>query len=369
MTEEQSQPVDTAPVDAAPVDTEHVDLLVVGAGPTGIAIGAEARQAGLETVLVDRGPLCAAVIGFPTDMLFFTTRDKLEIAGVPFGIPEPKPTRQQALAYYQAVARQHALPLALYEDVERVEQIDGSSAPGFVVHTRTTDGAGVRRARRARAVALATGYFDQPRSLGVPGEALSWVDKRYREPWSHFGQRVAVIGGGNTAAETALELWRAGARVTIVHRRGHIKPSVKFWLRPDVENRIAEGSIDARFDTTVTGFYESDDDTPRHVRLDGPEGTSMLEVDAAYTLIGYQPDADFERRCGIALDDQSLVPAFDAETCETNVPGLYVAGTLQAGRRTDLIFIENARDHGSRIVRNLLRARRTEGAVAPAHSR
>jgi thioredoxin reductase (NADPH) len=253
--------------------------------------------------------------------------------------------------------------LALYEDVEGIERTGEDGEHGFVVHTRGTDGANIRRVRRARAIALATGYFAQPRGLGVPGESLPWVRKRYREPWSHFAQRVAIIGGGNTAAESALELWRTGAHVTIVHRQAHIKPSVKYWLRPDVENRIAEGAIDARFNTTVTGFHEASDGRPRAMHLAGPDGASTLTVDAVYTLLGYQPDVDFERRCGIEIDDQTLIPSFDPETCETNVPGLYVAGTLQAGRRTDLIFIENARDHGSRIVGHLLRAQQTVPAV------
>lgn len=334
---------------------QPLDLLVVGAGPTAIAIGAEARRVGLSTLLVDRGPLCASIVAFPVDMLFFTTRDKLEIAGVPFGIPEAKPSRQQALAYYHGVVRHHQVPLALYEEVESVSRTAGL----FALETVTTDGAQRRRRRLARAVALATGYFDHPRRLGVAGEALAWVHARYREPWSHFGQRVAIIGGGNSAAETALALWRAGARVTIVHRGAQIKPSVKYWLRPDLENRLKEGVIDARFNTEIRAFVEATGSTPRGLRLESPSGPEALEVDAAYVLIGYRPDTDFERRCGIEVDPQTLVPAFDPETCETNVTGLYVAGTLQAGRRTDLIFIENARDHGARIVRHRLRTAAT----------
>jgi len=335
-----------------------LDLLVVGAGPTAIAIGAEARRAGLSALLVDRGPLCAAIVGFPDDMLFFTTRDRLEIAGVPFAIPEDKPNRRQALAYYQGVVRRHRLDLALYEEVDRVRRgADGT----FAVDTHATDGSGRRRRRRARAVALATGYFDNPNRLGAEGEDLPWVRCRYRRPWDHFGQHVVVVGGGNSAAETALDLWRHGARVTIVHRRSRLKPSIKYWLLPDVENRIAEGSIDARFDAVVTAFREAGDGRQRGLELRRHDGaTSFLPADVAYVLIGYQPDVGFLRRCGIEVDDATLVPAFDAATCETNVPGLYVAGTLQAGRRTNVIFIENARDHGARIVGHLRRRQRRE---------
>ena len=329
---------------------DPVDLLVVGAGPTGIAIGAEARRAGLSTVLVDRGPLCATLIRFPADMLFFTTRERLEIAGVPFGIPDTKPTRQQALAYYQGVVRRHRVPLATHEDVRSVRK----QGDRFEVVTRATDGAGVERVRQARAVALATGYFDGPKRLGVPGEDLPWVHQRYREPWSHFGQRVAIVGGGNSVVVSALDLARNGARVTVVHRRAAVKPSIKYWLRPDFDNRVAEGTIEARFETTVRAFVDREGGCPRGLELEGPDGAAFLEADAAYVLIGYLPDADLERGSGIAVDDTTLVPTFDPATCETNVPGLYVAGTLQAGRDTGRIFIENARDHGTRIVRHLL---------------
>jgi len=336
---------------------EELDLLVVGAGPTGLAIGAEARRAGLDVLLVDRGALCAAIAAFPTDMRFFTTRDLLEIADVPFGIPDDKPDRRQALAYYHGVARRYEMPLALYTKVEEVRR----EGEHFAIRTRSR---GEVAERRARAVALATGYFDQPKKLGVPGEELEWVSSRYFEPYGHFGQHVVVVGGGNTAAETALDLWRNGARVTLVHRRAEVKPSIKYWLRPDVENRLAEGSIAGRFETVVRAFRE--EGGVRTVELEGPEGLETLSADAAYVLIGYTPDADFERRCGIEVDPETLVPAHDPETCETNVPGLYVAGTIQAGRRTDKIFIENSRDHGQRIVHHLLERRNapTEAEVS-----
>lgn len=341
-------------------ETRHqppLDLLVVGAGPTGIAIGAEARQAGLEVLLVDRGPLCAAIVNFPNDMMFFTTRDLLEIADVPFTIPDPKPTRRQALAYYQGVARRYELPLALHEDVERVErQQDGI----FTVHGSRE---GRPLARRAWAVALATGYFDQPRTLGVPGEDQPWVHQRYREPYAHFGQRVVVIGGGNSAAETALDLCRNGVDVTIIHRGSELKPSIKYWLRPDAENRIAEGVIKASFNSVVKRF------TAREVVIEHQGSEARLAADAAYVLIGYAPDADFERRCGVAIEAETLIPNFDPETCESNVPRLYVAGTLQAGRRTDRIFIENSRGDSRKIVDHLLRLRTSKASRAMSSSR
>ncbi len=320
-------------------NTELLDLLVVGAGPTGIAIGAEACRKGLSVLVVDRGPLTAAIQGYPVFMEFFTTRDRLEIADVPFTIAEDKPTRRQALAYYRAVVERYKVPLALYEDVVEVRKEED----GFQVRT-------AKRSLRARAVALATGYFGQPRTLGVPGEDLPWVSVRYKEAYPHFQQDVVIVGAGNTAAEAALDLWRNGARVSIVHRGPHVKPGVKYWLKPDIENRITEGSIPARFHTRVLAFRDGEG-----VEVEGPGGVELLPAQAAYVLLGYLPDADFERRCGVEVDPETLIPAHDPETCESNVPGLYIAGTLQAGRWTDRIFIENSRDHGPKIVEHLKR--------------
>lgn len=330
-------------------DDAVLDLLVVGAGPTGIAIGAAARKAGLEVLLVDRGPLVASLVDYPNDMLFFTTRDKLEIADIPFAAPNEKPSRQQAIAYYQAVARRYELPTALYEEVTRIVPDD----VGFRVESRSRDG---ERRRRCRNVAVATGYFTWPDRLGVPGEERPWVRSRYREPWPHFGQRVVLVGGGNSAAEVALELWRHGADVTMVVRDEALKPTVKYWVKPDVENRIAEGSIRALFGATVERF----DEREVVVRADG--GTERLPADACYVLIGYRPDASLYADAGVRVDPETLVPAFDEATCETDVPGLFVAGTIQAGSETHRIFIENSRDNGDKIVRRVLESGRHAGA-------
>lgn len=343
-------------------DPELLDLLVVGAGPTGIAIGAECRRTGLSVLLVDRGPLTAAIQAYPTFLEFFTTRDRLEIADVPFAIPEAKPTRRQALVYYRSVVERYAIPLALHEDVQRIER----RGDEFAVHTERRLAAaagadGAPRVRRARAVAIATGYFDGWKQLGVPGEDQPWVHHRYVEPYPYFDRDVVIVGAGNTAAEAAVDLWRNGARVTLVHRREQVKAGVKYWLKPDVENRIAEGSIRARFRSVVRAFgHES-------VEIETPEGEESLPAQAAFVLIGYVPDAGFQRRAGIEVDPETLVPSFDPETCETNVPGLYVAGTIQAGRNIDRIFIENSREHGPKIVRHL-RSRLGAGSPEPALS-
>jgi thioredoxin reductase (NADPH) len=341
-------------------DPELLDLLVVGAGPTGIAIGAECRRTGLSVLLVDRGPLTAAIQAYPTFLEFFTTRDRLEIADVPFAIPEAKPTRRQALVYYRSVVERYGIPIALHEDVQRIER----RGDEFAVHTerRIAAGAdGAPRVRRARAVAIATGYFDGWKQLGVPGEDQPWVHHRYVEPYPYFDRDVVIVGAGNTAAEAAVDLWRNGARVTLVHRREQVKAGVKYWLKPDVENRIAEGSIRARFRSVVRAFGRES------VEIVTPEGEESLPAQAAFVLVGYVPDAGFQRRAGIEVDPETLVPSFDPETCETNVPGLYVAGTIQAGRNIDRIFIENSREHGPKIVRHL-RGRLGASSPEPALS-
>lgn len=351
---------------------QAIDLLVVGAGPTGIAIGADAVRAGLSTLLVDRGPLAASIQAYPTYMKFFTTRDRLEIADVPFTIPEDKPDRRQVLAYYRSVVEHHGIPTALFEEVVAVER-DGdgfrvetlprgpdvsSGSNGWTGPSPSPPGPSPRRrVRRTRAVALATGYFGNPRRLGVPGEDLPWVSYRYREPYLHHGHHVVVVGAGNSACEAALDLWRNGARVTLVHRRDQIKNSVKYWVKPDVENRIAEGSITAWFETEVKAFR------PEGVEVEHAGRREVIPADAAYVLIGYRPDVGMLEACGVEVDPESLKPHHDPETLESNVRGLYVAGTALAGKHTDKIFIENTRDHGEKIVAHLLEAANVPAGV------
>lgn len=326
------------------------DLLVVGAGPTGIAIGAEAIARGLEVLLVDQGPLTAAIQGYPTDMTFFTTRDRLEIAGVPFTVPEEKPTRRQALVYYRSVVDRYGIPLALHEEVTAIEP-PGEPGGRFTVTSRHR---GEERRYWPRAVAVATGYFFNPKRLGVPGEELPWVSRRYRDPYRHFGEHVVLVGAGNTAAEAALDLWRNGVRTTVVHRGHQVKGSVKYWLKPDFDNRVAEGSIAARWGTCVAAFHEEGGERWVETVPAGGGAAERLPCDAAYVLIGYRPDTRLLAAAGVEVDPETLVPAHDPETGESNVPGLYVAGTLQAGAATDRIFIENSRHHAPLIVSHLV---------------
>ncbi len=344
-------------------DDGALDLLVVGAGPTGISIGAEARRAGLSVLLVDRGGLTAAIQGYPTFMEFFTTRDRLEIAGVPFSIPEAKPTRRQALAYYRFVVEHHGIPFVLHEEVTEVAAEPGG---GFrVVCSPALPRIGEPRVRRARAVAFATGYFGNPNRLGVPGEDLPHVHDRYLEAYLHYGEDVVIVGGGNTAVEAALDLWRYGAGVSLVHRRAATKPGVKYWLKPDIENRIAEGSIPAHFESVIRAIRPGEVEIAK-VGDESGESRRTLPADAVYVLVGYRPEMDLLARAGVEIHPETLAPTFDPATCESNVPGIYVAGTIQAGRATDRIFIENSRDHGGRIVGHRLASSRDRAAASSA---
>lgn len=334
---------------SAPTVRAEPDLLVVGSGPTGIAIGAEAIAHGLDVLLVDQGPLTAAIQLYPVDLTFFTTRDRLEIAGVPFTVPEEKPSRRQALVYYRSVVERCGIPVALHEEVTAIRP---PVEPGrrFEVSSRHR---GEERRYRPRAVAVATGYFFNPKRLGVPGEELPWVSDRYLDPYRHFGEHVVVVGAGNTAVEAALDMWRNDVRVTVVHRGHAVKTSVKYWLKPDFDNRVAEGSIAARYGRCVAAFHEEAGE--RWVETVPAEGGApeRLPCDAAYVFLGYRPDTTLFADAGVEIDPETLVPAHDPATCESNVPGLYLAGTLLAGAATNEIFIENSRHHAPLIVDHL----------------
>ncbi len=322
------------------------DLLIVGAGPAGLATAIAARQQGLECSIVEKGVLVNSIFNFPVHMAFFTTPELLEVGGLPLVTPYDKPTRLEALRYYRRVVDTYQLNIAYHEavlDIEREPSRDGE--PVFVVTTRTRGGG--TRTREARAVVLAIGYYDLPNRLGVPGEDLPHVSHYYTEAHPYYRQRVVVVGGKNSAAEAALEMYRAGAQVTLVHRQATLGDSIKYWVRPDIENRIKEGSIPARFESHVVEIR------PSHVVVEGPAGREEIPAEGVFLLTGYCPDVALMRRAGIQCDEQTLAPALDPETFETNVPNLFVAGGAIAGRHTGNIFIENGRFHGEKIVKTL----------------
>jgi thioredoxin reductase (NADPH) len=313
------------------------DVLIIGAGPSGLAAAISAKQRGLDYVVVEKGMLVNSIFHFPTHMVFFTTPELLEIGGLPLTTPYDKPTRLEALRYYRRVVETFDLQISYEEEVVSIER-DGA----FIVTTR--DRRGVQRVREARAVVLAIGYYDHPNYIRVPGEDLPHVSHYYDDPHPYFQKRVVVVGGKNSAAETALELFRSGAQVTLVHRHAELGSSIKYWVRPDIENRIKEGSIPARMNTSVIEI------TPRAVIVDGPDGREELPAEAVFLLTGYHPDVRLMTAAGIQCDPETLAPQMNPETFETNVPNLFLAGGCSAGRNTGAIFIENGRFHGEKIV-------------------
>lgn len=331
------------------------DVLIVGAGPAGLATAIAARQLGLDYQVVEQGSITDAIYRYPTHMSFFTTPELLEIGGMPLVTPYEKPTRLEALRYYRKVVEAYQLQIALHEQVTSVSAADTPDGPVFEVESRGR--LGQTRVRSSRAVVLAMGYFDHPNLLGVPGEDLPHVSHYYREAHPYYRQRVVVVGGKNSACETALELYRAGAHVTLVHRGATLGESVKYWVRPDIENRIRNGSIPAWFSTEVVEIRP----TEVLVRRVGQAGTEAIPAEGVLLLTGYHADAAFLRRAGVDVDPESLVPSHDVHTFETNVPNLFIAGGQVAGRRTGSVFIENGRFHGEQIARVL--AARLRGAA------
>ena len=320
------------------------DLLVVGAGPTGLACAIEAQKAGLKAVLVDKGCICNSLFHYPSHMTFFTTSELLEIGDIPFPSPNAKPTRNEALQYYRQVAAHYRLDVRQYLRVEGVTGADGE----FVV--RTVDRFGRHGALKARKLAIATGYYDLPNMMGIPGESLSKVHHYYDDPHPCYESDVVVIGGKNSAAIAALELWRHGARVTLVHRDAEIHRHVKYWIKPDIENRIKHGEIKAYFNSSVVEV------TPDTVTLKTPEGEKTLHNDFVFAMTGYHPDFTFLEGLGVRFEGNDRLPVCNPETLESNVPGVYLAGVIVAGSRTNEIFIENGRFHGRQIAKALTAA-------------
>jgi bacillithiol disulfide reductase len=323
------------------------DVIIVGAGPSGLATAIAARHFGLDYVVLEKGALVDAIRRFPINMVFFTTPELLEIGGIPLTTPYEKPTRLEALRYYRKVVDTFELQISLHEEALSVER-EGEI---FIVETRTIRG--LKRVREARNVVLAMGYYELPNRLDVPGEDLRHVSHFYHEAHPYYRQRVVIVGGKNSSCEAALELHRAGAHVTIVHRGEALSDSVKYWVKPDIENRIKEGSIAARFNSRVTEI------TPTSVTVQSvggrqPSGVpEEIPAEAVLLLTGYRADPEFLRRAGVHVNEETLEPKYDPFTYETNVPGLFVAGGQLAGKKTGSVFIENGRFHGEAIAKAL----------------
>ena len=314
------------------------DLLIIGGGPIGLACGLTAQKAGLQYLIVEKGSLVNSLYRYPVNMTFFSTSERLEIGNVPFVSNNAKPTRNEALEYYRRVAESKQLNLNLFEKVTNVKQ----EKAGYRVTTENG-------AYNTRNVVLATGFYDLPTRLNIPGEDLPKVTHYYSEPHAYYRQKVVIVGANNSAVDAALETWRKGALVTMVVRSQQIGERVKYWARPDIVNRISEGSIQAFFESELLAVR------PREVDIQTPEGIITIDNDFVIASTGYQPNFEFLEQIGINLsNDPKRYPAYNPETQESNLPGLYLAGVICGGMDTHVWFIENSRIHADRIVADII---------------
>jgi thioredoxin reductase (NADPH) len=316
---------------------EQYDLLIIGGGPIGLACGLAAKNAGLQYLIVEKGTLVNSLYHYPSNMTFFSTSEKLEIGGVPFVSLNAKPTRNEALEYYRRVAESHQLNMRLFE---RVNSVDKTEA-GYRVETS-------KSAYKTRNIVLATGFYDLPVLLGIPGENLPKVTHYYKEPHFYYRQKVVVIGANNSAVDAALETWRKGADVTMVIKSAEIGERVKYWARPDIVNRIQEGAIKAYFNSELTQIQA------HSVDIRTPDGPITIENDYVIAATGYQPNFELLEKLGIQLsDDATRAPLYDPHTQESNQPGIYLAGVVCGGMNTHVWFIENSRVHAEQIIAHI----------------
>jgi thioredoxin reductase (NADPH) len=336
--------------------SEPPPVAIVGAGPTGIACAVELKRRGVAAACYDRGGILDTIYRFPEEMRWFSTRDLLDIAGVPFGTPDAHPTRLESLAYYRGVAERFGVRVVARTRVDRISPRPGG---GLLVEAEG-EAQGQAIAFEAPAAVLATGFFGNPRRLGVPGEDLPHVHARYVSGYPFHGRDVVVVGAKNSASEAALDLYRHGARVTLVVRGDAISDRVKYWIKPDLENRIQAGAIRALFSTCVVAIG------PDAVRVSGPDGERDVPADAVFPLIGYRPDFALLERCGVRLEGTLRVPAHDPATLESNVPDLYLAGAILGGEEISRIFIENSRHHATAIAGEIARRLQAVGVLDDA---
>ena len=322
-------------------EIEPLDIIIIGGGPTGLACAIEARRSGFNYLTLEKGCVVNSLYNYPTQLVFFTTPELLEIGDLPFVCEREKPVRIEALKYYRRVVDTYRLRVNQYEKVTQVSGSDGD----FMVETESTL-TGEKRSYRSRKIIVAIGYYDYANALDILGEDLPKVSHYYKDAHPFYDRDVAVIGGANSAAIAALDLHRHGARVTMIHRGHKLRRSIKYWILPDIENRITNGEVKAYFQTVVTEIK------PSTIRIRNLVTGEDLELpnDFVFALTGYHTDNDFLRSMGIEIDPETMKPSFDHETMESNAPGIYLAGVVTAGRETGKIFIENGRFHGGQIV-------------------
>jgi thioredoxin reductase (NADPH) len=326
-------------------------VIIVGAGPTGIACAIELGKRGIDAVCYDKGFLLDTLYHFPEEMRWFSTRDLLDIAGVPFAVPDAHPTRLESLAYYRGVAEKFGVKVVPQTEIARIRPNEGGGLTVILSEAKDLPSSVDTEAREISfpAAIIATGFFHNPRRLSVPGEDLPLVHRRYVSGYPFHGRDVVVVGSRNSAAEAALDLYRHGARVTLVARAPAISERVKYWIKPDLENRIRAGAIRALFRTRILEIE------PGSVLVEGTAGRQSLTAHALFPLIGYEPDFAFFERCGIRLEGENRIPSHDLETLESNVPNLYLAGAILGGIEVGRIFIENSRHHAALIADSITR--------------
>ena len=313
------------------------DIIIIGGGPIGLACGLEAKKAGLNYLILEKGTLVNSLYNYPVNMTFFSTSERLEIGGIPFVCNHPKPTRNEGMEYYRRVAISGGLKIRLFEEVKEVEK----TTTGFTILTS-------KQNYTTANVIVCTGFYDIPYLLKVPGEELDKVKHYYDDPHFYAFQKVLVVGAANSAVDAALETWRKGAQVTMVIKNESISERVKYWVKPDVENRIHEGSIKAYFNSTISAIRNNE------VDIKTPEGLVTIENDWVLAMTGYQPNLDFLRRIGIVLStDEVRRPTYDEDSYETNVKGIYLAGVICGGMNTHRLFIENSREHAVKIITDI----------------
>jgi thioredoxin reductase (NADPH) len=319
-----------------------LDLLIIGGGPIGLACGLAAQKANLSFIIVEKGCLVNSLYNYPSTMTFFSTSEKLEIGGVPFVTVHNKPTRADALEYYRRVALSSNLPVNLFEEVTNVMSV----ASGYEITTS-------KSTYLAKKVILSTGFYDIAVNLDIPGEDLPKVKHYYQDPHYYTSQKVVVVGSSNSAIDVALETYRKGAEVTLVVRGSEISNRVKYWVRPDIINRIKEGSIKAHFNSNLSAIRQHE------VDIDTPDGRVTISNDFVMAMTGYKPNFDFLKETGIQLTDDKFIPTYNPKTMETNQPGLYLAGVVVGGLDTHLWFIENSRIHANMIIDDIIRKKET----------
>lgn len=315
--------------------TDQYDVIIVGGGPIGLACAIEARKSNLEYLIIEKGAIVNSIFNYPLYMTFFSTAERLEIGDIPFNCLAPKPGRQEALEYYRNIHRYFKFNINLFERVTEVKKIENST---FIVSTD-------KKLYKAKNVIIATGFYDIPIQMNVIGEELSKVRHYYKEAHEYAFRKVLVVGANNSSVDAALECWRKGADVTMVIRKNEINNRVKYWVKPDIENRIAEGSIKAYFESNITKIKDNE------VEIETPNGKVTIENDFVLALTGYKPDLTFLEKMGIELSNDELkIPIYNDETMETNVKGLFLAGVVCGGMQTHKWFIENSRIHATMIM-------------------